>query len=302
MKKKLDWARIRFIVGFLAPAVLLYGVFVCVPLFMSFYYAMFRWKGVSNRMTYVGTKNFSQVASDPVMKTVGLNQLLLLAVGGLLLVSLGIAIAHALQVRSRLGRSVQTIMLFPQVLSLVVVAIIWRFMWHPSFGVLTTTARAAHLPIPKNGVLGVYGWANMAILVAFVWHALGFYVMLFGAGLRNLDAEAIEAAHMDGSDGWHRFTHITWPLLWSVKRVAMVYVVANVMGTFALVKLLTLNGPDNATQVFLTYIYEKGWEQSQMGQASTIAAFSFVISLLLGMIAMALVGPNPERVRKASAL
>jgi N-acetylglucosamine transport system permease protein len=301
-KKKIDWARVRFITMFLSPAVLLYGLFVGGPLFMSFYFSMFRWKGVSTRMTYVGAKNVVQVATDPVMKTAGLNQLMLLVIGGLMLITLGIAIAHALQAKTRLGKSVQAIMLFPQVVSLVIVAIVWRFMWNPSFGVLYGVAKQMHLPMPENGVLGVAGWANAAVLLAFVWHALGFYVMLFSAGLRNLDLEVMEAAHMDGSSGWHRFVTITWPLLWSVKRVAMVYAVANVMGTFALVRLMTNGGPDNATQVFLTYIQEKGWQQSQMGQASTIAMFSFVASLLLGMIAMALVGPNPEKSRKAAAL
>jgi N-acetylglucosamine transport system permease protein len=302
MKKKVDWARTRFIVAFLSPAVLLYGVFVGIPLVMSFYYAFYRWKGVSTRMTYVGGKNFAQVAQDPVTGVTATNQLMMLVVGGLLLITLGIAIAHALQEKSRVVRTVQAVMLFPQVVSMVVVATIWRFMWNPSFGILYKTAVNASLPMPKNGVLGVAGWANMAVLMAFVWHALGFYVMLFSAGLRNLDGEVLEAAQMDGSSGWHRFTKITWPLLWSVKRVAMVYVVSNVMGTFALVKLLTDSGPDNATRVFLTYIHLKGWDLSQMGQAATIAVFSFVASLLLGIIAMALIGPNPERTRRSAAL
>jgi N-acetylglucosamine transport system permease protein len=300
--RRIDWARVRFITAFLSPAVILYGLFVCVPLLMSFYFAMFRWKGVSPKMIYVGLKNFPQVLKDPVSHTAALNQLLMLVIGGLLLITLGITIAHALQEKSRIGRSVQAIMLFPQVISMVVVAVIWRFMWNPSFGLLYKSATQMHLPIPKDGVLGIYGWANAAVLVAFVWHALGFYVMLFSAGLRNLDTEVLEAAEMDGSSGLHRFKTITWPLLWSVKRVAMVYVVSNVMGTFALVKLMTNAGPDNATNVFLTYIHQKGWEQSQMGQAATIAVFSFAASLLLGMIAMSLVGPNPERVRRAAAL
>lgn len=291
--------RTPFIICFLSPAVALYGLFVCVPLLQSFYYSLFRWKGVSNKMTFVGPKNLVQIAQDPIMRTAGLNQLLLLIVGGLLLVTLGVALAHALNQPSKIGKLVNSVMLFPQVVSMVVVAILWRFLWNPSFGILSKGASALHVPIPKNGALGSYGWANLIVLLAFVWHALGFYIMLFGAGIRNLDGEVMEAAELDGSSGFHRFKEITWPLLWSVKRVAVVYVVSNVMGTFALVKLLTETGPDNATQVFLTYIYKKGWTESAMGQASTVAIYSFVIAILLGMISMKLVGKNPERTRAA---
>jgi N-acetylglucosamine transport system permease protein len=81
----------------------------------------------------------------------------------------------------------------------------------------------------------------------------------------------------------------------------MVYVVSNVMGTFVLVRLLTNSGPDNATQVLLTYIYQKGWEQSQMGQAATVAVYSFLIAMLLGSLAMFVVGKNPEARRSVEA-
>lgn len=291
---KPSWQRTRFIVTFLSPAVLLYGIFVGIPLIQSFYYALFRWKGVSTKMTFVGAKNFSQLASDPVLKTAGVNQFLLLFVGGFFLILLGVSIAHALQMKSRLSRSVQAMMLFPQVVSMVVVGILWSFMWNPSFGLLFQGAKSLGVPIPKEGVLGVEGWASMAILVAFLWHALGFYVMLFSAGISGIDAEVLEAATLDGTSGWVKFQKITWPLLWSIKRIAMVYVVSNVMGTFALVMLMTNRGPDNATQVLLTFIYQKGWEQSQMGQAATVAVYSFGIAMLLGSLAMLAVGKNPE--------
>ena len=293
--------RTRFILAYLSPAVLIYGLFVGLPLVQSFYYAMFRWKGVSNRMTFVGSKNFVQMAQDRTLHTAGMNQILLLSLGGFFLVVFGVTIAHALQNRTRLSRTVQAIMLFPQVISMVMVGIIWQFMWNPSFGLLSKGAQALSIPLPKSGVLGVSGWANAAVLIAFLWHAIGFYVMLFSAGISGIDGEILEASKLDGASGWTRFQKITWPLLWSIKRIAMVYVVSNVMGTFVLVRLLTNSGPDNATQVLLTYIYQKGWEQSQMGQAATVAVYSFLIAMLLGSLAMFVVGKNPEARRSVEA-
>jgi N-acetylglucosamine transport system permease protein len=201
-----------------------------------------------------------------------------------------------------MGRVVQAVMLFPQVVSIVVIGIMWSFLWNPSYGLLLIGGKAIGIPYPKDGVLGVEGWASFAILVAFVWHALGFYVMLFGAGLRNIDSEIIEASEIDGASGWTRFWRISWPLLWSVKRVAVIYVVSNVMGTFALVKMMTNAGPDNSTQVLLTYMYERGWNQSQMGQASAIAVYSFIISMALGALVWRVIGKNPENPRRSASI
>jgi N-acetylglucosamine transport system permease protein len=292
--------RTWFIIKFLSPALIVYGLFVGLPLVQSFYYAMYRWKGVSTRKVFVGGLNFSETAQDPILRQAGVNQFMLLFVGGFFLIALGITIAHALQNRTKLSRFVQSIMLFPQVISLVMVGIIWQFMWNPSYGLLTKGSKSFGIQLPVDGVLGVAGWANFAVLVAFMWHALGFYVMLFSAGLSGIDTEILEASKLDGASGWNRFAKITWPLLWSIKRIAVVYVVSNVMGTFVLVRFLTNGGPDNATQVFLTYIYEKGWTLSQMGQAATIAVVTFVLAMLLGGFAMLLVGRNPETTRRSA--
>jgi len=294
--------RTRFIIGFLSPAVLIYGLLVGFPLLQSFYYSMFRWKGMSLNMKFVGAKNLTQFAQDPVMHTAGTNQILLLVCGGLMIVMFAVSLAHALLVPSKLTKVVQAVMLFPQVVSMVVVGIIWQFLWHPSYGLLFLGGKAVGVPLPKDGVLGVEKWASLAILLAFVWHALGFYVMLFGAGLRNIDGEVLEAAEIDGASGWRRFREITWPLLWSVKRVAVIYIVSNVMGTFALVQMMTKAGPDNATQVFLTYMYQKGWDESQMGQASAIAVYSFIVAMLLGAVVWRVIGKNPENPRRSAAI
>ncbi|HLO97389.1 MAG TPA: sugar ABC transporter permease [Fimbriimonas sp.] len=286
--------RTTFIVSFLAPAVLLYGLFVVVPLLQAFYFSMFAWRGVSSNMKFVGAANLTKVVGDPLLKTAGINQFLLLSCGGALLILLSVSIAHALLQPSRLGKIIQSVLLFPHVISTVVVALIWYFMWNPSFGLITKTGNLLGLPLPTSGVLGTYGWANMAILIAFVWQALGFYVILFGAGIKSIDGEIIEASALDGADGMARFRLITWPLLWSVKRVAVMYVVSNVMAMFVLVKLMTNMNPDGATHVFLTWMHQKGWEHSKMGEASAIAVVSFIVSIVLGSLVWRIVGRDPQ--------
>src|SRR5579885_3787212 len=105
--------------------------------------------------------------------------------------------------------------------------------------------------------------------------------------MKGIPGEVIEAAELDGSTGFHKFRKITWPMLYSVKRVAAVYVVVNVMNVFALVFLMTQGGPDRHTEVMLTYLYEQAFTDSQFGYAAALAVANFIIAMILsfGIIA-----------------
>ena len=290
-----------FILSFLLPAVLLYGVFVVNPLIQTFILGFYRWKGVSKKVKFVGLENYDSIFHDSTFWSALTNNLLLLVVGGLILVGAGVGIAAAMQGKDRVAKSVRAIYLFPQVISMVVVAIIWRFMFNPSFGLVTKTGETLHVPLPDAGILASPNWAKMAILIAFVWHGIGFYVMLFGAGIQSIDTEVIEAAELDGSFGWHRFRKVIWPLLWSVKKVATVYVVSNVTNLFGLVFIMTQGGPDHATDSLLYLLYDRN-SQSLYGYAAAMGAVNFVVAMLLSGLVLVLTGRNPERTRTSAVM
>jgi ABC-type sugar transport system permease subunit len=132
--------------------------------------------------------------------------------------------------------------------------------------------------------LGEPQTALAGVAAAFCWYALGFYGLLFAAGLKNLPAEVGEAASLDGAEGWVRFWRVTWPMLWAIKRVAVVYAVVNVVNIFALVIVMTRGGdPDRATETTLTYLYEQGFEVSKFGYASAVAVANFAAVLAVSM-------------------
>ena len=139
--------------------------------------------------------------------------------------------------------------------------------------------------------------ALFAVTIAFIWWALGFYVMLFTAGLQSIPNEVTEAAELDGATGWNRFLRITWPMLWSIKRISAIYLLSNVLNVFALVFVMTQGGPDNATQTMLTFLYQTGFEQSHYGRASALAACNFVLALGLSGLLFLFTRRNPEAAR-----
>jgi N-acetylglucosamine transport system permease protein len=283
--------------SYVAPAAILYGVFVIWPLIQSFGLALYRWRGVSAQRTFVGFDNFRQLRDDPAFWTAIQNNLWLFVIAGSVLVASAVALAHVMQSRNRLTTAVRGIYLFPQVISMVVVATLWMFLYKPNDGLIDAGLKAVGMSGPKLGWLGSPSLALPAVAVAFIWFALGFYVMLFSAGLRQIPDEVNEAASLDGAFGLKKFLHVTWPMLWSVKRVAIVYLLTNVINIFALVFLLTQGGPDRRTEVMLTYLYEQAFRNSQFGYATAMAVVNFLIAMTLSGLIMLWFRRNPEASR-----
>lgn len=288
--------RTAFIIAFLSPAVLLYGVFVVWPLIQSFYLSMYRWKGLSDKKTFVGAENYAELVKDEAFHKALSNNLWILFVGGLAIIALGILLAHGMQSNKPAVRALRGLYLFPQVISLVIVAIIWQFMLNPSYGLLTNGAKLVGI----SGVdkpLASSDQALVAVGIAFVWYSLGFYIMLFGAGLKQIPEEVGEAAQLDGSSGMHRFWKITWPLLWSIKRIASIYIVINVLNIFALVWVMTEGGPNRATETLLTLLYKSAFKESSYGYGTSVAVANFVLAMVLAGILMFVFRKSPEERR-----
>ncbi len=288
--------RTAFIVAFLSPAVLVYVGFVLWPLVQALVFSTYQWRGLSTRRTFVGGGNFRNLANDQVFWQAVRNNLWLFVVGGAITLAIAVCIAHAMHGGGRLSRFLRSVYLFPQIISTVVVAVLWQFIFNPQ-GLLNAGLERVGLGGWTHAWLGESAWSLRAVGVAFVWYAVGFYIMLFAAGLQGIPQEVTEAAELDGSRGWHRFRTVTWPLLWSIKRVAVVYLAINVMNLFALVFLMTRGGPDQRSEVMLTYLYHQAFELSKFGYATALAVANFAVVMTLSLLILAYFRRNPVEAR-----
>lgn len=291
MKKR---SRVLFIISHLGPAVLIYALFVLLPLVQSFQFSTYEWSGLSSKVRPVGFENYSRLAGDKEYFVALKNNLWLMVVCGLMLVGLSVFIAHGTRGKDLLTKFVRGTILLPHILSLVIVAIMWRFLLNPSFGLIPKLVESLGGHVPPSGILGSPSTAIWGIVVAFLWYALGFYVLLFAAGINSIPEELFEAAELDGAVGWERFRLVTWPLLWSVKRIVVTYVVINIINLFALVQLMTEGNPDRATEVLVRYMYEKAFSTSQMGYATTMGVANFLLTMILALGVLWLFRRNPE--------
>lgn len=288
--------RATFILGFLAPAVLIYIGFVIWPLTQAIRFSFYRWRGVSIKRTFVGGGNYEQMFNDPAFLTAMKNNLALLVGAGFTVIALALLVAHGVKGKGRFPSFLRGVYLFPQVVSVVVVAVMWQFIFNPQ-GLLNSGLRGIGLGNIARTWLGESAWSLPAVGVAFVWAAVGFYIMLFSAGLEAIPGEINEAAGLDGSEGWHRFSRVTWPLLWSTKRTAVVYLAINVMNTFALVYLMTRGGPDRKSEVMLTYLYEQAFVNSQFGYATAVAVGNFAVVMVISLVILFVFRKNPVEAR-----
>ncbi len=290
--------RTRFAFAFLSPALALYALFVLWPLAQAFSFSLTRWRGLSLRRSFVGLDNYKRLAADPVFWKAFQNNLWLVIVGGIATIAIAIGIAHLLQNRGRPYRALRAVVLVPQMLSAVVVAVLWMFIYNPQFGLLTTGLKAVGLGGWVHTWLGESQTALASVGVAFVWSCVGFYSLLFAAGLAGLPAELLEAAELDGAVGWVRFRRVTWPMLWSIKRVAAVHFTIAAVNVFTLVYLMTKGGPDRATETLLTTLYENAFINNEFGYATTIAVANFGLILIVALGILAWTRRNPVEARR----
>ena len=296
-------ARGRFAMLYLAPALLMYGFFVLWPLVNAFRLSMFRFTGLSEKMKFVGFDNFNRLTqSDNFVESLK-NNLWLLIFSLTVIMVLAMLIGHATQDDTRFGRFLRAVYLFPHVISLVVVAMLWKFIYAPSLGFIQPTLQALGIEVPgidyALGILGSSSSALPAVGVSFVWYMLGFYIMVLAAGIRSIPDDIKEAAELDGATGMFRFWKVTWPLIWSVRRIVVLHLVIAVMNTFALVRLMTDGGPDGATEVTLTYLYKRGFSpDSFYGEATAIGVVNFLVAMVLAGVVILLFRRDPVEAKR----
>ena len=294
--------RWQFALFYLIPALLMYGFFVLWPLVNAFRLSMFRFTGLSQKMDFVGLRHFEKLAGSTNFFQSLKNNIWLLAFSLGIVIVLALLIAHATQDDSKFGKFLRAVYLFPHVISLVVVAMLWKFIFDPNLGFIQPTLQSLNIVVPgidyAHGILGSSTSALPAVGLSFIWYALGFYVMVLAAGIRSIPGDVKEAAELDGATGLFRFVRITWPLIWSVRRIVVIHLVIAIMNTFALVRLMTDGGPDGATEVTLSYLYKRGFSpDSFYGEATAIGVLNFLAAMALTAGVIFLFGRDPAESR-----
>lgn len=287
--------RWRFLAGALIPALVLHAVFVLSPYAQAFYLALTDWTGVAGQARFVGAENFARLAGDSLFLDAVRNNALLLLVVPLVTIGIGLFLASMLHLGGRGGRrgvaggnAYQIVYFFPQLLSLVVVGVLWGFVYNPNTGLLNGALRGLGLGGLAQSWLASPSFALPAVMAVLIWSSVGFYVVLFSAAIDGIPRELFEAALLDGAGGWATFRRVTLPLVRDNVQVAFVYLGIAALDAFAVVQVMTVGpgGPDGATEVIGLALYRNAFQYGKFGYASAMGVALFFATLTLAVLAL----------------
>ena len=287
--------RLPLILTFLLPPLALYGIFVLSPYLQAFQISTTDWMGYSAQADPVGMANFRTLLNDGYVWNALKNNAILLAVVPVVTIALGLFFASMLTMGGRRGRAGVTgvrgtsvyrlVYFFPQVLSVVIIALLWKEIYSPTSGLLNGALRAVGLATPAW--LGDPRFAFWCVLAVMVWSNVGFYVVLFGAAMQAIPRDIYEAVLLDGASRTTMLRKITIPLLWDTIQVAWIYLAIAALDGFILVQLMTNGGPNFSSDVIGLRMYDTSFgSENKFGYASAIGVAMFFLTLSVAVLAL----------------
>ena len=281
------WRRVRSAMvaySFIAPNFIGFAVFTLGPIVFAFVLAFMRWDG-SNPMQFVGLANFWRLFTDRVFQAAFWNTIIYtgFTVPLTLVCALGLAILLNQKI---FGRDFfRTVAFFPYVASLVAVAVVWNMIFNPDFG-------------PVNMVLYTLGvdpkdlpkwaadrhWAMVTVIMFSVWKYMGYFMVIYLAGLQGISPELYEAANIDGASAWQKFWYITLPQLAPTTFFVSVMLTIQSFKVFDQVYMITQGGPGTSTLMLVYHIYNEAFVSWDLGYSSMVALVLFLLVLAITIV------------------
>ncbi len=271
------------IAGFVLPALVIYVLFVLYPIAQAAYYSAFDWNGLGPLENFVGLDNYRRLLSDTVFRMALQHNLVILALS--LVIQLPIALLVALLIRSNIpGRAFfRTVFFLPYVLSEVITAVIWVFMYRPETGFINVALAAIIPGFEPRGFLADPNLVLYAIFAVITWKFFGFHMILYLAGLQSIPAELEDAARVDGASPLQVLRDVTLPLLGPTVRVSVFFSVLGSLQFFDLIWVMTKGGPINASNTMATYMYTYGFQRFQLGYGAAVSLVIFLICFIFSI-------------------
>ncbi len=277
---------------FLAPALLIIGAFHVWPSLYAFYMSLFRWEIAQEG--FLGARNYQRLAQDAdFLRSLGLTAVYVLGTVPVEM-AIGLALALLLHQRLRFRGLFRLVYFLPYVTSQVAVALVWGWVFNPSYGVANGLLSAVGLPeqrwlLDPRGIFVAGAPPSLAlasIILVTTWYYVGFHAVVFLSGLTAIPEELLDAARIDGAAGLRLFRHITFPLLSPTTYFLLLVATIGAMTSFNLVYVMGGGGqafgcagnPLGTTQVAALYVFDRFWCQTQLGYASAAA---FVLGLIV---------------------
>jgi hypothetical protein len=263
---------------FILPSMLIFIIFVFVPLIMSFIYSTQTFNMMFNNVKFVGASNYIKLICDSRFWNALKNTVFYTVCIVPLQVILALFAGIALKKQSRFTAFVRSIYFLPAIVSMTIIAITWSFLINNDYGIYMYFFRRIGINIPN--LLNSTTWAMPTMIVIGIWKNLGFKMIIIIAGLEGISDTYYEVAILDGAGELDKFRYITVPMLMPTLTFVIVDSVISSFQVFDQVYVVTKGGPLFTTETLVQYVYSNAFEKSNMGYASAIAVSLLMITLL----------------------
>lgn len=280
-QRRRDWVAYSFI----APNFLGFSIFTLGPIIFAFILAFMNWDG-NNPMQFIGLQNFTAMFANKRFIASLINTLVycLFTVPFTLVCALGLAVV--LNQKLKGTNFFRTVSFFPYVASLVAVAAVWNMLFTPAKGGIINQL-LIHLHLPAQKWAASPRTVMLTIVLFSIWKTMGYYMVIYLAGLQGINGELYEAAGLDGASRWQKFRYITWPQLQPTTFFVSIMLTINCFKVYDIVYMLAggSNGVVNESAIVLVYhIYEEAFRNWRLGYASAVAMVLFLLVLTVTLI------------------
>jgi len=285
------YQKYRVIIPFLAPGLLLYGLFVLWPYAQAIYISLTSWRGTSDNRPFVGLDNYRQLLDEPRFTEALTRNAQLLVF--LPLITIGIALTFA-ALFTQGGQAIKgsgfyrIVFFFPQVIPAVIVSVLWSYVYSPNIGLLNGVLRNIGLSSWERVWLNNPNTVLWAIVAVAIWSGVGFYMVIFLASMQSIPTSFYEAATLDGATRFSSFRDITFPLIWETLRTAIIYLAIAALDFFVLVQVMTggtTSPSSRRAEVAALYLFDQ-IDKSRWGLASAVGVVLLLLTLLLSVVLM----------------
>ncbi|WOC33128.1 MULTISPECIES: carbohydrate ABC transporter permease [Caproicibacterium] len=268
--------------SFIAPNFIGFAVLTLVPILSAVVLSFANWNGTT-QIQWVGLGNYAKLFGDRIFKQSFLNTIIYSVATVPLTIVASLALAVLLNRKLFARNFFRTVSFFPYVASMVAVAAVWNALFDPNKGMINETLSALGVQNPPRWIADPH-WAMVDLILFSVWKMMGYYMIIYLAGLQGINPELYEAASLDGANGWQRFRFVTLPQLSSTTFFVLMMVIIQCFKVYDIVYMITQGGPGTATYVLVYDIYQVAFRDLRYGYASAISMVLFVLVLAITIV------------------
>jgi len=266
---------------FLPPALILFTLFVVLPMVDAATFSFFDWNGYGPINDFVGFDNYADVLKHRNFGTAVRNSLIVVAVSLLVQLPLAMWCAIALAERAVIINVMRTLFFLPFMLAEVAAGLIWKFVYDGNYGLLPAIGNAIGVEMPF--VLGDKTWVIPAIMLVITWKYFGFHMMIYIAGLQSIPSEVIEAARLDGVKRWQIVRHIKTPRIRAAIVISVFFAVTGALQLFDLIIPLSNGGPSHSSHTIVTFLYQFGILRMKLGFGGAVSVLLFIACVVVAL-------------------